>query len=58
MLNIFKAILLAAIMSFVIAGIGNHSKEVSDGFVDQNVEQINSVDSKSVISRRVGTLPK
>ncbi len=58
MLNIFKAILLAAIMSFVIARLGERSKADHEGFADQKVETIKSKDSKDVITRSVKVFPK
>jgi hypothetical protein len=58
MLNIFKAILLAAIMSFVIAELGERSKATSEGFAEQKIETPQSNDSKTIISQRVKTLPE
>ena len=58
MLNIFKAILLAAVMSFVIAGLGERSKASSESFTDQKVKTPQSNDAKTVISQRVKILPE
>lgn len=51
MYNIFKAILLAAVLSFVITLFAERSMDNSNEFVDQAEEVILPLDSKKSISK-------